>query len=213
MHRTDQGGPATDMNDFFTNERSQAQFKAKLAWLTQRFGNNRRSSAGNMERDQRRLRQVEAYMPWTQPCSRTASAVAAQPGSAEPRQLRPHLVARTLPPHSLMPGNDLAQVHRYLDCGAAWDVCHGPWMCSPPTPCAKCSRSSRAGPCCSRRAARSSLRMPTVQALRQGHQRIILHDVLFAPFFAGAAGPALLALETNTSTATTSGAIGRSLPP
>jgi len=28
--------------------------------------------------------------------------------------------------HSLLPGNDLSQVHRYLDLGASLEICHGP---------------------------------------------------------------------------------------
>ncbi len=31
--------------------------------------------------------------------------------------------------HSTMPGNDLAQVHRYLDLGAKLEICKGPGRC------------------------------------------------------------------------------------
>jgi hypothetical protein len=91
--------------------------------------------------------------------------------------------------HSRMPGNDIAQVHRYLDLGSELDIC---------------------------KAAVDTLAADAVRELRGYHPRrpvilaesgavepkhsgpfklyaadragIILHDVLFAPFFAGAAG-------------------------
>ena len=58
-------------------------------------------------------RNSTACSPATSPCK--ASAATTPPASAP-------LYRR----HSCMPGNDVAQVHRYLDLGASLEVCHGP---------------------------------------------------------------------------------------
>jgi hypothetical protein len=89
-----------------------------------------------------------------------------------------------------IPGNDVAQVHRYLDLGAKWEVCHGPvdvlaaeavttligFNSGKPVLLAESGavEPSHSGP---------------FKLYTQDKAGIILHDVLFAPFFAGAAGP------------------------
>jgi hypothetical protein len=88
-----------------------------------------------------------------------------------------------------LPGNDLAQVHRYLDLGARLEVCHGPVDVL----AADAVRELRAvNP-------GKPILLAESGAVEPGHsgpfklyakdrEGIILHDVLFAPFFAGAAG-------------------------
>ncbi|MCX7006857.1 MAG: hypothetical protein NTY53_06360 [Kiritimatiellaeota bacterium] len=89
-----------------------------------------------------------------------------------------------------MPGNDLAQVHRYLDCGAKYAICHAPvdvlaadavrellaFQPGKPVMLAESGavEPSHSGP---------------FKLYAKDTEGIILHDVLFAPFFAGAAGP------------------------
>jgi hypothetical protein len=91
---------------------------------------------------------------------------------------------------STMPGNDVAQVHRYLDCGAKHEICHGPVDVfaadavkillghKPGRPVLLAESGAveprHAGP---------------FKLYEKDKAGIILHDVLFAPFFAGAAGP------------------------
>ena len=91
---------------------------------------------------------------------------------------------------STMDGNDIAQVHRYLDLGASLEVCHGPvdvlaadavrtilsYQPGRPVILAESGavEPSHAGP------------FKLYPADREG---MLLHDILFAPFFAGAAGP------------------------
>jgi hypothetical protein len=89
-----------------------------------------------------------------------------------------------------LPGNDVLQVHRYLDLGASWEICHGPvaefaaaavqdlrgFGIRKPILLAESGavEKSHSGPS---------------KLYPQDRAGIILHDVLFAPFFAGAAGP------------------------
>ena len=89
-----------------------------------------------------------------------------------------------------LPDNDVAQVHRYLDLGAKLDVCHGPvdlfaadavrelqaFNVKKPILLAESGgvEPSHSGP---------------LKLYEKDRDGLILHDVLFAPFFAGAAGP------------------------
>ncbi len=90
----------------------------------------------------------------------------------------------------LMPGNDVLQVHRYLDLGAQLTVCRGP--------------VDLAAADAVRELLAFGVRKPVLLAeggavepnhtgpfklYEKDHEGLLLHDTLFAPFFAGAAGP------------------------
>jgi len=89
-----------------------------------------------------------------------------------------------------LPDNDVAQIHRYLDLGARLEICHAPVDVF----AADAVRELQA----------FNLKKPILLAESGGvepchsgpsklyekdRDGLILHDVLFAPFFAGAAGP------------------------
>jgi hypothetical protein len=89
-----------------------------------------------------------------------------------------------------MVGNDVLQVHRYLDLGASLEVCHGP----ADVLAADAVREIRAfGVNKPILLAESGAVEPShtgpFKLYAKDNAGIILHDVLFAPFFAGAAGP------------------------
>ena len=89
-----------------------------------------------------------------------------------------------------LPGNDVLQVHRYLDLGAKWKICHASvaelgaeavkdllgFEIPKPVLLAESGavEPNHAGP---------------FKLYEKDKDGIILHDVLFAPFFTGAAGP------------------------
>ena len=84
----------------------------------------------------------------------------------------------------------MLQVHRYLDLGASWKVCHGPVAVF----AAEAVRDLRSF------GIRKPVLLAESGAVEPSHSGpfklyakdrdgILLHDVLFAPFFAGAAGP------------------------
>jgi hypothetical protein len=90
---------------------------------------------------------------------------------------------------ALMPGNDVAQVHRYLDLGARLEVCHGP---VDELAASAISTLLAAGPARPVMLAESGAVEPShsgpLKLYAKDRNGIILHDILFAPFFAGAAG-------------------------
>jgi hypothetical protein len=91
---------------------------------------------------------------------------------------------------STMPGNDIAQVHRYLDLGASLTVCHGPVDVLTADAVRELQAFKPGRPII---LAESGAVEPShtgpFKLYGKDRAGIILHDVLFAPFFAGAAGP------------------------
>lgn len=192
IHRVDRGGPATSMNDFFTGERSREQFKRKLGWLAQHIGNDPAVFGWELWNEINAVNAKEdAYRTWTEEMlgelhRLSPKNLAMQSlGSFDRTNSRP-----VYQRFSRLPGNDLAQVHRYLDLGAPMAVCHGPvdvlaadavrellaFQPHRPVMLAESGavEPSHTGP---------------FKLYPDDHAGIILHDVLFAPFFAGAAGP------------------------
>src|SRR5450759_3529611 len=190
LHNAVNGGPATSIADFFDGEKSRAQFRQKLAWFAARFGNRPEVFAWELWNEVNAVRGGD-YLGWTEAMlaelhRRFPSNLCVQSlGSFDSAGVRP-----TYQRHSTMPGNDLAQVHRYLDLGASLEVCHGPvdvlaadavrelltWLPGRPVILAE---SGAVEP-------RHSGPFKLYAADELG---TLLHDILFAPFFAGAAGP------------------------
>jgi hypothetical protein len=89
----------------------------------------------------------------------------------------------------LMADNDFANVHRYLDLGASLDVCKGPVDIMAANAIQELQNFKPAKPIL---LAESGAVEPSHSGPFKLYQKdkagIILHDVIFAPFFAGAAG-------------------------
>lgn len=89
-----------------------------------------------------------------------------------------------------IPTNEIAQVHRYLDPGASWDICHAPMD----------TLASNAVTEIRNMVTDKPVLLSEVGAVEANHAGpsklyetdtlgILLHDLLFAPYFSGAAGP------------------------
>ncbi len=190
LHNVENGGTARDMEEWLTSEQSRAQFRRKIAWLAEKIGARPEVFGWELWNEVNAVR-GKSFMAWT-------AAMLPALHQAFPQ----HLCMQSLGSfdreagiplyreHSLLPGNDLAQVHRYLDLGAEWPVCHGPVDVL----AAEAVRTLRS----------FQPRRPVVLAesgaveprhtgpfhlYPQDRAGMLLHDVLFAPFFSGAAGP------------------------
>jgi len=184
------GGIAQSMADFFDGEASRAQFRGKIAWYAKRFGELPDVYGWELWNEINAVSGSGDYMAWTQAMlpelhrafPRTMAIQSL--GSFDSERVRDRYRA-----HSTMAGNDIAQVHRYLDLGAALEVCKGPVdmlaadavreliSYNPGRPVILAESGAvepkHAGP------------FKLYAADREG---MLLHDILFAPFFAGAAG-------------------------
>lgn len=189
LHHVSRGGPARGIADFFDGEASREQFKRKIRWYAERYGSDPVIYGWELWNEVNAVRGGD-YMAWTE-------VMLAELHKAFPRNLCLQSLGsfdrararETYRRHSTMPGNDLAQVHRYLDLGAELEVCHGPvdvlaadavreLLAFKPGRPVVLAESGAVEP-------RHTGPFKLYRADREG---MLLHDVLFAPFFAGAAG-------------------------
>jgi len=190
LHAAANGGPAESVADFFDGAKSREQFKRKLGWYAARYGSDPN---------------VFGWELWNEVNCVKGGDVLAWTGVMLPelhRLFPKNLAMQSLgsfdgdwsrkgyPRLMVMPGNDVAQVHRYLDCGASYPICHGPvdllaadavrevLTLDPKRPVILTESGAvephHAGP---------------FKLYAKDTEGMLLHDVLFAPFFAGAAGP------------------------
>jgi hypothetical protein len=189
MHTISQGGPASDIADFFDGEAGRASFRQKMNWFAQRFGDNPNIFGWELWNEINAVSGGD-YMSWTE-----VMLPALQ--RAFPKNLNMQSLGSFDADHvvtqyrrmSTMEGNDVAQVHRYLDLGASLEVCKGP-VDVLAADAVRELRSYHPG---------RPILLAESGAVEPNHagpfllygkdkEGIILHDVLFAPFFAGAAG-------------------------
>lgn len=190
LHHVSKGGTAESIADFFDGEKSRAQFRAKIAWFGKRFGERPEVFGWELWNEVNAVRGGD-YLAWTE-------AMLPELHRRFPRNLCMQSLGSfdsarwrdAYRRHSTMRGNDVAQAHRYLDLGASLDVCKGPvdvlaadavreLLAFEPGKPVVLAESGAVEP-------RHSGPFHLYAADRDG---VLLHDILFAPFFAGAAGP------------------------
>jgi hypothetical protein len=191
LHLVSNGGTATNVADFFSGSASRKRFKQKIAWFARRYPNNSEIFGWELWNEVNAVATgPEHFMPWTELML------------AELRREFPlHLVMQSLGSfdtarvrelyrrHSLLPGNDLAQVHRYLDLGASLEVCQGPMdVLSADSVSELLSYGVNKPVILAEGGAVEPRHTGPFKLYAKDKAGIILHDVLFAPFFAGAAG-------------------------
>jgi len=190
IHQVDQGGPARSTAEFFESPACRAQFKRKLAWFQDRYGDDPIVFGWELWNEMDCI-QGGDWADWT----------------AEMLAELDRLFPRNLAMQSLgsydhdrkrdryrrlcsMPGNDVLQVHRYLDLGASLEVCHGPVDLAAADAVGELLAFGVQKPVL---LAESGAVEPSHTGPFKLYEKdtagVLLHDVLFAPFFAGAAGP------------------------
>lgn len=199
IYQVSRGGPAKDIVDFFANPASRDQFKRKLDWYAKRYGDdptifawelwNEFDAVNEMWRPER-WQQGGVALDWTQTMldalhARFPKNLAVQSlGSFDSGSKTP-----TYRTFCLIRGNDIAQVHRYLDLGAKLEVCHGPVdiLAADAVQTLLSFNSGKPVVLAESGAVEPSHSGP-FKLYDQDKAGIILHDILFAPFFTGAAG-------------------------
>ena len=192
MHLKANGGPAENTLDFFTGEAGRALYKKKLDWYAGRFGSDPIVFGWELWNEMDAVGiPVDAVWPWS--TEMLAELHKRFPKNLAMQSLGSYDVENKKNSYRRLcelPGNDVLQVHRYLDLGASWKICSEPvallaaeavkdlLALKIPKPVllaeAGAVEPNHSGP---------------FQLYKKDKYGIILHDVLFAPFFAGAAGP------------------------
>lgn len=189
LHHVSRGGTAKTMSDWLAGETSRAQFRRKLAWLQKRFGDQPAIFGWELWNEINAVRGGD-YLDWSEamlpelkrlfPKNLTLQSL----GSFDSKwAYEPY---RRL---CRMRDNDIAQVHRYLDLGASLEVCHGPVDVLASDAVRELRRYAPGRPVIlAESGAVEPRHTGPFMLYSKDKAGIILHDILFAPFFAGAAG-------------------------
>jgi hypothetical protein len=189
LHHVSQGGPARSIADWFDGQPARAMFRKKLDWYANRYGNEPVIFGWELWNEVNAVRGGD-YMAWSEEMLAELrrrfpeNLVMQSLGSFDTDGVRDRY--RRL---ATMPRNDVAQVHRYLDLGARLDVCHGPVDILAAEAIRELLATEPGRPVL---LAESGAVEPNhsgpFKLYEKDKDGIILHDVLFAPFFAGSAG-------------------------
>lgn len=189
LHHVSRGGTATSMDEWFTGEASRQQFRKKLDWYAARYGSDPIVFGWELWNEVNAVRSRK-YLPWTEVMlgelhQRFPKNLAMQSlGSFDRSHNREQYAAMVA-----VEGNDVAQVHRYLDLGASLKICHGPVDALTADAIRELMDMKPGKPIL---LAESGAVEPShtgpFKLYGEDRAGVILHDVIFAPFFAGAAG-------------------------
>jgi hypothetical protein len=190
LYNVRNGGPAESMADFFAGEASRQAFRKKIAWYGERFGSPPIVYGWELWNEVNAVTGGD-YMDWTAVMLPELHKTFAKNlgmqslGSFDSPRARDDYHRL-----STMPGNDVAQVHRYLDLGAELEVCKGPVdvLAADAVRELQSYHPHRPVLLAESGAVEPNHRGPS-RYYRVDRDGMLLHDILFAPFFAGAAGP------------------------
>ncbi|MDR0336019.1 MAG: glycoside hydrolase family 5 protein [Planctomycetaceae bacterium] len=191
MYLKKNGGMAEDFRDYFLGEAGREHYKKKLQWYANRYGNDPI---------------VFGWELWNEMNSIYYSNAIWRKWTAEMLPELHRLFPKNLAMQSLgsfdresakkmyedlcrMPGNDVLQVHRYLDLGAEWNICHAPVAELSAEAVKELLGQNVPKPVLlAEGGAVEPKHIGPSKLYEKDKAGIILHDVLFAPFFVGAAG-------------------------
>lgn len=186
------GGPLDSISQYLTTPEGKKLFIDKLDFYRNRYGSDTLFFGWELwnEMNAVRVPQDSVFFSWNEQMldevkQRFPENLAMQSlGSFDADRVR-ELYRRMM----LLPGNQVAQVHRYLDLGAEMRICHMPMdiVCSSAVEELKSYNTGKPVILAETGAVepRHSGPFRYYQADTAG---IILHDILFAPFFSGSAG-------------------------
>ncbi len=199
IYHVSQGGLAKDIADFFANPASREQFERKLDWYAKRYGDdpiifawelwNEFDAVQDMWQPEK-WREGGLALDWTRVMlaalhQRFPKNLAVQSLGSFDNERKTEIY-RTF---CLIPANDLAQVHRYLDLGARLEVCHGPMdVLTADAVQTLLSFNSGKPVLLAESGAVEPSHSGPFKLYDKDKNGVLLHDVLFAPFFTGAAG-------------------------
>ncbi|MBN8216156.1 MAG: hypothetical protein J0L75_05915 [Spirochaetes bacterium] len=183
------GGPYQDVTDFLMNTSSRELYKKKLDWYQARYGNDPVIFGYELWNEMENVAGT-GWEDWTKVF--LGEVKKRFPKNLAMQSLGSLDLSKKIPMYESicsLAGNEVAQVHRYLDPGAEWEVCQLPM---------DQSLAQAVGVLRGFRLAKPILvaESGAVEAHHSGESKLyakdkqgmILHDVLFAPFFSGAAG-------------------------
>lgn len=187
---TGKGGPFADMTHYFTSQEGKEAFLRKLDFYARRWKDEPAIFGWELWNEINAVR-GKGWMEWTASMlpelkQRFPNHLAMQSlGSFDREGAREYY--RGI---STAAGNEVAQIHRYLDLGAQLDVCKGPMDVLAADAVRELQSYKPGRPVVLSEVGAVEPRHAGPWKLYERDARgTLLHDLLFAPFFCGAAGP------------------------
>lgn len=196
VYHTSNGGPLDSIEQYITTEAGHALMLKKLDYYQKRYGDDPLIFGWELwnEMNAMQVPKDSAFFAWNEKMlaalkQRFPKNLAMQSlGSFDHPRVRD--TYRTV---MGMPGNEAAQVHRYLDLGAPMEICHGPVdvLCADAVR-ELLSYGNRKPVILAETGAVEPRHTGPSQYYPRDTVGIILHDALFAPFFSGSAGAGMI---------------------
>jgi hypothetical protein len=196
IYHTSEGGPLENIGQYLTTEAGHKLFLDKLDFYQERYGSDTLFFGWELWNEMNAMRGPEdsAFFAWNEMMlgetkKRFPENLVMQSFGSFDRESVRDTYRRMIE----LPGNEVAQIHRYLDLGADMEVCHAPmdiitssaieellsYNLNKPAILAETGgvEPSHTGP---------------IRYYQKDTAGILLHDVLFAPFFSGSAGTGMI---------------------
>jgi len=186
---TSNNGCFEDMDDYLLSAEGKTHFLRKLDWLAERYGDHPGIFGWDLWNEMNAVGS-QHWQAWTR-------EMLVELKKRFPRHLAMQTLGSMDGDHSLrnyeaiMPlaSNEASQAHRYLDAGARYAICHGPVDVMMADAVRELLRIAPGKPAILAEGGAVEFQHAGPWLLYpEDREGIVLHDVLFAPFFSGAAG-------------------------
>ncbi len=192
IYHVSNGGPLKTMNEYFSNTQGKALFIERMAFFSNRYAKNPNVFGWELWNEINAVNANDTLMfNWTK-------EMLAQGHKYFPN----HLVMQSLgsfecpkddpiyQQYSTIEENDLAQIHRYLNSGACMDICKGPMDILAADAVRQVLSYDPGRPVIlSETGAVAYNHSGPWKLYEVDKEGVLMHDLLFAPFFSGAAAP------------------------
>jgi hypothetical protein len=194
-YHTSNGGPLDSIRQYLTTDKGKQLFLNKVDYYKKRYGNDTIFFGWELWNEMNAMKGPEdsVFYDWNEKML-----------AAVKQKFPHHLVMQSLgsfdgdyakPVYEklmAMPGNEVAQVHRYLDLGAKWKVCHEPMdvISSSAIKDLQAYHTNKPVILAETGAVEPNHAGPS-KYYAKDTAGILLHDILFAPFFSGSASPGM----------------------
>ena len=191
VYSTKYGGPLTSMSDFLNLEKGHDLYRNRMKFFAGLYGTNPQIFAWELWNEMNCIGTSQEQYEWTDIMLTEAhrlfpnQMVVQSLGSFDD-----DLIRNTYHKITGMPLNDFAQIHRYLDPGANLEVCRGPVDVLASDAVAELKKYNDDKPVVLSEIGAVEYKHAGPSKLYESDKEgILLHDLLFAPFFCGSAGP------------------------
>jgi hypothetical protein len=191
-YHTSNGGPLDSIRQYITTDAGRKLFLDKIDFYKKRYGSDTLFFGWELWNEMNAMKGPEdsVFFEWNKTMLKAVkqrfpnNLVMQSLGSFDGEYAKP-IYEKMM----AIPGNEVAQVHRYLDLGAEMEVCHAPMdiICSSAIKDLQAYRLNKPVILAETGAVEPRHAGPS-KYYAKDTAGILLHDILFAPFFTGSAG-------------------------